>query len=307
MAVAVAFLRHVPWYLAGIDASLQGPGRRTSFGVRPYRWRARAALLLLSLRGAYRYDRGFGVARAARRQLGLLRVTPSALPLLRVCETRAAPWQLELVAFRPVPCGAASTWVQPPPALWGFCLRARTALSLLRICEFLVRPQLPLTQRYDNERIANCSFGSHGDSSPHEARHAAPSALGEPLAAHHPPSLTQRFRCFGFARRVLLNGNSGWRYFEWYPDEQLARIAAAPSTLWLPPARSCGTTAASDLRGACRPTAIGAGDILTGTLRGGWHVGAAAASTLRLSSACSHGTIVAGFARRVPLDGSPGW
>ena len=49
---------------------------------------------------------------------------------------------------------------------------------------FLVRPQLPLTQRYDNERIANCSFGSHGDSSPHEARHAAPSALGEPLAAH---------------------------------------------------------------------------------------------------------------------------
>ena len=120
-------------------------------------------------------------------------------------------------------------------------------------------------------------------------------------------ALAQRFRCFEFARRVLLNGNSGWRYFEWYPDEQLARIAAAPSTLWLPPARSCGTTAASDLRGACRPTAIGAGDILTGTLRGGWHVGAAAASTLRLSSACSHGTIVAGFARRVPLDGSPGW
>ena len=60
------------------------------------------------------------MARAARRQLGLLRVTPSALPLLRVCETRAAPWQLELVAFRPVPCGAASTWVQPPPALWGY-------------------------------------------------------------------------------------------------------------------------------------------------------------------------------------------
>ena len=28
---------------------------------------------------------------------------------------------------------------------------------------FLVSPQLPLTQRYDNERIANSNFGSHGD------------------------------------------------------------------------------------------------------------------------------------------------
>ena len=73
------FFLCVPWFLAGIDASLQGPGRRALFGVRP----PLAFLWLLSAR-----SRGSTAALSLR-----------ALSLLRICEARAAQWQFGLAIF----------------------------------------------------------------------------------------------------------------------------------------------------------------------------------------------------------------